>query len=1630
MKSRLILLAISLCTLTAFALPSTKKDNAKTAVEKLWKDHDKAASDDRPQKVLSILDEIRTKSLPAKLPWDYYRACKGISMVTGRINWKDASSAQALLKERIAEYDLPVMSFQYLSDFSYYGNDPLEFVRNNASALRKANDDSFRSKAYSNSRSLTGLMIESARNDLEYALWLLKERGCDCNELLRKEVSGRYPEAAVLEFISSREISDSSLRRKAYREGAEHYTGKAASMLFSGELLCEQFQDYSRDDKTSSQQYRKLQSSCKEYIRLLKTFSSTEGPLSEQCTSVERLLERLEEANAWLKIKDGVLKAGFRNVDKISVEFSSKDPLSSSFKTTIENPAKSFYKKDEVSLTLPPLNDATYIVKYKFLGEQRELTYSKTSLSIALREGSDGQYVYVADYNSGKPLDKADFTLYSRKNDAEQASAKGLSLNGFTKLPLPKIKSGYLRCSYTGSDGIFHRSADIDLSDRQEVAHAKERFKGEIFTDRGEYAPGDTLRFKVIAYSSKACLKKGETLLAGLCDAKGDKLQSISLSTNEFGSASGEFVLPRDRRNGRWNIFVEYDGKTIGGNDFRVGDFALPSFSISYRKMDYLVLVGDTLTVKGCAKALSGHPIAGAKVQFTIRCSYPSQVQVIEGTTASDGSFEVPVIVSNPSAYHVDTRVTAPSGESEELSLGFYGRSSIPGYLVIENAEDASVGNVIAGGKLKVKYSVDNALCKGLRGDINISYKIFHGDRLADSGNLKPNITSEIDLEKLPSGTYEILCEASLRKADGYLATGSDKDTFYKVSDSDTAFQSRIESLFRAVHSGDGVCLQSAAGEGPIWACVEIFGENLQRLRSEQLYLESGAMKMLSYGYPSSWPDEVSLNVFYFKGSERHCYSTTFSRPKPSKQDFSLNISRLTSLAYPSSRVELSLKAPLGSECLVSVYDKATEAIAKAYWHPLERHEDLGRKAYYDSRCGRNESLEDRSYASGNKMLMSKAAAFDAVTYDSLANEEEAIPMQLREDIGNITVREHFAKTLAFEPFLKPDSNGEVSLSFPSGDALSTFVVRCFAHNKELESAFENGEFKVSLPVKVSLAEPGLLYEGDRYTLKATLSSLSEEPISGAMVLELYDTGNYKDVLPRSVTIKRLSLEALASFTAEFPLTVPGCSELGLKVSFIPDKGKYSDAIFVKIPVRKPVQTLSETHSAVLLSGENADSLVRSLREQFVNMPGTQAEVSQRSILQMIQDALPREIEPSADDVLSLSSAYYARALSNLEEDEQLRERIFRCQNADGGFGWFEGMSSSAIITAIVLSRISDTKAVEYLDKHYKELSLEQYLYIRSKYSDIPFEQNIDRAFRRQVRNVLTPSKERGMSGQILRKARRILTLRNLQGSPLARKWGLRNTRKMEKSLNADLASLKEYAVTHQSGGTYFPNAVMPFRGLLESELYAHSLLAGLMREEGEVSLSDDICIWIMVQKETQQWSSDPSYIEAIAEVLKASQKVKDTKVIALTASSELPFEDIKPSGNGMRISLKYLREDGTSLKEGDTLSVGEKISAVCSLWSEENRSFVRVSLPRAGCLLPVNQLSGTNGWWMRRSYRNVKVDQIEYFYDIFPEEEYELREEYFVRSSGRFSAPAPVVECLYCPHYRANAEAAVLQAQ
>ena len=1767
----------------------------------LWKEYAKASDADRPKKEAEILLRIKEQALAGRLMWDYYDAARKYVQVSSRRDWKLREKLEKELEQEVVAYGEPVLTFVHACDRGGRDAAwLLDFVQSHEQEL-KSGKNAAMYKAFSLFRSsldnYSEILLPLIRNDYEYALWFilgywnLDDSALEhVRTLIDAELGGRYPEAAFAEYEYVSRISGEENRIAALGRLAGKYEGKAAALLPRADILENEFR--SMEGKASSDDYLAFLSVVKSYESERRMFrNGMDGAVAKRCAGFAAIIFQLEEKSVIVNVHEGKGIFMLRNADSFKVSVVGRDGKTV-YDARHDNPAGSFYVRDTVVVEFPVMDDGNYDVRCVLAGHESggndvagTIPYEKKTVSLALRRDAEGLRVYAADYMTGKPVQSASLVLY--KGDREVARAEDVRFDGFVPLPgniVSAMKNGesayMIQCSFRDTDGRLRMSRKLYIYENERVRpviETEDAVFAEILKDRAAFRPDDTLRFKGILYSRKSdggmsVLPQGKEVLARLGDAQGNVVAELPLVTNGFGSVAGEFALGAVRRNGMCSVELLVDGNVAGRSFLRVDEFVLPSFDLSFDKSDILYFPGDTVIVSGKVKSFSGHRLSGVSAVAIVRAS-GAAVSSGPLEIMDDGSFSVSCVAGKGTDSYcpvtVEVKLTDETGETLEFSH-YESVGAYPDIKAVfdekargdfgldhEDGKYRGQGAIVAAEKTKV-------LCEVLRPDGNrakmqLEYKLLKSGASVEGGLVMSGESVELDFSALSSGVYEFVLGIPAENLRGPVEKCNETYSILKVRNDDVDMDSGVESYFRVIED-DGIVMQFGCGGGPVWAVAELFGDRSQLLDSRLVHLEpasgaTGCVGTLRYEYLPEYPDGVVLNVIYFRNGQVYEYSDTWMRRR-SEPEMMLEFSRFVDKALPGAECSVAVKTEPGSEVLAAVFDLSSEKIMYNGWNKVLRRAPAIEYVNVSSAVGcdgnvRGVLLEGGLYGSSvgggsaNGFLARKsvnvrgALSLDAqveeeVMYDSAAAPELSAGAY---DAGEVAVRDDFSSTLAFMPFIRPSDDGMAGFVFRAGEKLSTFVVSVYAHDRDMRTAYLRKEMLVTLPLKVSVAEPQFLHEGDRYVMRASVSNNSDAEISGVAMFEMYagkeHAGKeYEGTVPLDSSSVRVAVPAYGTAPVEFEVDVPECGTdglsasgigkhmLGFKVVFAGDN-HISDGVFVTIPVYPAWQDVVEAHSGVLLPGMSEEELVGRLRGQFTNMSSTGAGDSERRIADMLADALPAGYRPEGKDVISLSEALYVNMLSyglarrqgGVGPDSQAEDsgqdvrissamesisKILSCANADGGFGWFEGMTSSPLVTAVVLDRYASLrdrgllaelsqmngqdslddfdeavcKGVEYLDYTFFSLkyrplwvgglSVQQYLYVRSFYAGLPFDASAARkamgdkefaGFKKNIKEYLTPSGKRSTGSDVLSLARRTRILLNLgmseQGREMAGDWGVRIAgRRIVRSLHDDVVSLAEYAVEHPSGGWYYPNAVMPWRGLLESEAYAHSVICDLLRDlalsdmEDEVmtrrlgQIADGIRIWIMLQKETQDWKSDSGFAEAVASVYDGAPAIADTKVIVLKKSARKPFGEILPAGNGFSMSVRYYKElpDGAlvELAEGEYLEVGEKIVAKYSVWSGENRSFVRLDVPRPAAFSPVRQLSGWSGGWFRpfaagaftvspSAYREVRADRTLYWFDVFPEENSVISEEFFVTQEGVFLSAAPQIESVYAPHYRAN---------
>ena len=1734
------LMTLALLTLMNLPLTANAKDQDGHILTRLWADYEKAEEADRPKDQARILEQIKKEATEKHLAWDFYDACIEYIDVRSDLNWKDRDAVCKQTNEEMERFGEPVVLFHYRLEEedayeSYRAYDRrlpelLAYVQEHRAQMERSHNPAF----YDDCSSLYGqsyykIIRSLIKNDYEYSLCALMAAGSD-GAWIRQVADAfppqSYPFDALVEFTVLQK--DGSAGDAAYEKFAADHAGQAVALLARDWLLQRRFDGLRHKDNPSQEEYRQLARDCETLQADRKKFSGREKDIADCCSHADAVLKTLNEPGIWAAVEKGTVTLRLRNLPqaRVTVTRRSGDDKKPVFERLVANTLRSFYVQDELSFDLPALDDGSYKLRCEEGKTDFETHYEKYTLSLALKRDYDGYGVYVADFITGEPVSSCDILLL--RDDKQVDVVKGLPIDGFTYLPERFVtqigkdrRHSYAIQATLTQDGRKRSSQPNSFYPRPQEAVSTDnpaRHHAEILTDRSAFLPGETVQFKVLLYEGTfeyATRPEGIRLHATLTDPSDKLIGEADLVTGEFGSAAGSFVLKKGERGGLYTITVSEGSEPIASTCVRADEFVLPTFALSWEPDRRFYLAQDNVTVRGNVKSYSGHSLGTATARYEARLD---DLTLAEGPLTFDasGNFELRFVAPESASHYyrnfVNIRVTVTdsTGETLSFSKGIFIYDRLPLSIEIHNQAAGRVQLVSqrSSGILVGDDSIRACFKVGPEGQgyptLKIAYRILRGSSTVLAGEAPAGQPFDLSLAGLPSGLYTVEATATARSDNGKEYTQTTSRDIIKCADSDTALDLDARSFFRELpDDGQGIALQVGATTGPAWVVAELYGDGNRLLEKRMVRLagvrgKAGSLETVRFARKAGYPEALTLHVFWFRDENSYIYSVSSYKAAAPFQ-LPLGFSRFLDTTLPHTDYQFTIRTGAGTEVAATIFDKSTETLQSNEWYqyfPAKRtlpQVDCSPIPGTNSSLGYGPAVRHLATATksvSNGIYGAKAPAVDFDLAEGVVEDEVVVAygVQLESALtGSVAgvngsaaapvIREDFANTVAWEPFLRADENGEVTFRFTTADKLSTYYVQLFAHDKAFHNASLRQEMVVTLPVKVALVQPQYLYEGDRYVARVTVANSLDAPVSGRINVCFLDGRDHKTAPLISEQEQAVTVPAGGSADFSCSISAPAVADLGLLVSFVADQAEYgSDAVFVTLPVKPAVQTITEAHSALMLSWMDREAILTALRGQFVNVPGSAASLREISILDMIREAVPEKVLPASDNLLAQSEALFANWLldrlpdakgsaATPEQRAEMCAKILACRNEDGGFGWFAEMHSSPLLTCVLLERLAEMggacpqqladaipAAVKYLDTIYfgdaarpiwcGGISLEQYLHTRSLFPEVAFAPKADakvmRAFKKAAKAYLVPGKVRGLNGMVFAKARRMKTLRalleNERGTSLAHAWGISLLAKgrLSRSLDKDIASLLQYAQPHQSGGTYYPNAVMPWRGLLESELYAHTLICNLLTDCGHDEVAEGIRLWTMVQKETQQWEDDPAYIQAIDCVLRGSEETLQTRVLALSATTTLPLRQVKAAGNGFTVSRSYTR-DGKPLQDGDVLHVGDRIEATYHIWNEENRSFVRLSVPRPAAFRPVEQRSGRYGWsgrpisitgWVRFSpqgYRSVLADRTEYWFDSYPEENTTISEEYFVTQEGSFQCPVPEIESLYAPHYRAN---------
>lgn len=959
--------------------------------------------------------------------------------------------------------------------------------------------------------------------------------------------------------------------------------------------------------------------------------------------------------------------------------------------------------KDSVSLGSLPLG--TYYVSMTCDGKKYNYTdflLFVTDLKVISLPLSAKEMRYVVvNATTGKPVPAAKLYVKTSKNDKEAVyttDSKGECVLG----------KGSFNCyvSATKNDDKALLSASIYNNFNSIYSNNGSVVRHTIFTDRGIYRPGQTVHVSLLAYDVtkgvETAVEAGQNVKVSLYDANYNSIGEATVMTNEYGVAATEFTLPEKTLSGLFHI------RTASGSEsFRVEEYVRPTFEVSIPLPKVNYRQGDTITVKGTAKAYSGAPLGNARVVYNVkrqqswwwRMTGEGNNVLLSDTVTTDmqGNFEIrmPMLMPEDNAsdeakqagrwwicpprfYDIvaEATVTDLAGESHSasLSLPISNRESILTSNLKEMMLRDSVNTVI--------FTRRNQAGTEIEGIVSVA---VDGRKISDV-----EVGKAFTLPRnLASGVHSLLaiCEKDTIKQSFVIFSMNDKRPVISTPDWYYLSSNRFSS-----EKGNPVYVQFGSSKRDSYAYYALF--------SGDKVLESGAVKIDSslvtrqFEYKAEYGDGVCLSLAWVRDGVLYEHSATITKPLVDKS-LSMKWTTFRNRIQPGQRETWTLSVtdsegkPADANVMATLYDKSLEAITPFSWHFSDpRHIYVASQSWQTAKSFPDNfhgyaTFKHRDYTSlafdvfvrkylsfgcffcieeVSRPLMRSSAKLSAGVNNMgmvlMAKKEMAAPMIERhsevvaEDVAeaseeqtgkDVALREKLGETAFFLSDVRTDADGVATLSFTLPESVTTWRFLAFANDKNMRFGMMKDEVVAQKQLMIQPRMPRFLREGDKCSVPASIANLTEKALDVKVRLTLLDAETGESV---AIYNNKVEVKPGESSAINFDIDSKGLEGKMLVAKWIADAGTFSDGEQHYLPVLSAKELMLDTRTFVLQSPGEKEVDIKSMLPLNAEKARLSLEYTDAPEWLLIQ-SLPQIADASDDNAISLVASYYANTLAS-----------------------------------------------------------------------------------------------------------------------------------------------------------------------------------------------------------------------------------------------------------------------------------------------------------------------------------------------------------------------------------------------
>ena len=972
--------------------------------------------------------------------------------------------------------------------------------------------------------------------------------------------------------------------------------------------------------------------------------------------------------------------------------------------------------------------------------------------NVLLKTSQDELLVWVTDLASGQPVANVALAVYDAAGTPLQqllTDDDGLALGAIE--PLETWETLIVIASKGDDVGLGLRSWNQGISPWDfglSMMYDDIPYRAHLYTEREIYRPEQTVHFKGILRNDddgQYSLPSADSVEVAAIDGEGQQFWRETLPLSEMGTFWGEIELPEDAALGHYTLEATYrpglsDGFPIA-TGFQVAEYRKPEFQVAVQVAQDDYLQGDTIQASAEASYYFGGPVANAAVQWQVMrrpynfdrwsgkdyVSFDDQEYRLEqpvineygalvtegnGVTDAEGrlTFSLPADIAeqvNSQVYTIEATITDLNNQSTSARAAttvhkgaYYIGLSTPNYvgranrsmtvraITVDTQGDPSPEQTLTLVAYRQEwYSVYQVADDGyVYWENEVRLTAVATDTLSTDDDAE----ATWDFTPPEGGSYKVI--ASGEDADG---NGIRSSLYLWVSGSGyinwgQRNNDRLELVADAqtYQPGDTArILVPSPYQGAVQALLTI--ERAGLLEYRILTLEGNSEQIEIPILPSYAPN-VFVSLTLIQGTEAGDAVPSFKMGylmlpvSTEASELTVTIQSDRETAYqPRDVVTYDLQVsdyqgrPVQAELSLQLVDLAVEALTGAG----------GTNAF------------ETFYSQRGLGVLTSASLAASLDRHNLEYPDEGKGGGGGGGDGAI-VREDLPDTAYWAPAVLTDADGQAQVSVPLPDSLTTWRLRALGVTADTMLGQAQNDVVSTLDLLIRPVASRFFVAGDEPLLGAVVHNNTDAPLDATISLQA-------DGIEIAAGEQQVLIPANSRVKVYWPAKVTNVSEA--KLQYRVSAGELRDAIDLTLPVYRV-----STPETVGTAGQVEDTIVERIRLPEGVDP-TQGELVvnlEPSLAASLQEGLTYLRTYPYDCVEQTVSRFLPnvamfRALRTLDADDaELSarlpqeiasglQRLYALQNLDGGWGWWQGHTSSPELTAYVVQGLVETRAAD-----------------------------------------------------------------------------------------------------------------------------------------------------------------------------------------------------------------------------------------------------------------------------------------------------------------------------------------------